>query len=132
MNNGPYLAHKTHKHISREWKNGRWRYEYPPEEYDPKLKKEKVAGKDAYVSEKNGFYYYDDYRTARRKNYEWDMDMAEAKMLKQFNEQKYNRSFKRHLDDTVSDIRKVSDQAVDAGKKKVAEILRSMADKLDD
>lgn len=85
MNNGPYLAHKTHKYISREWKNGRW-----------------------------------------------DMRMSEGNMQRQFNEQKYRRSFQRHLNDAVSDIRNVSEQSIDAGKKKVAEILRSMADKLDD
>ena len=110
------LMHRSHKYISRKWKNGRWVYKY---------KYNKIGNRGNYES-------------ARRQAYEYDLKKSNAKMQSQLKEQNYRNSVKRHVDNVGKDIttgvKKVSSlskKTIDKGRKRVAKFLRDMADDIE-
>ena len=148
------LMHRSHKYISRKWKNGRWVYKYKynkignntneksreiPKEYKPSLTKSTLYGKnDKGYTNSDGVFFRGNYESARRQAYEYDLKKSNAKMQSQLKEQNYRNSVKRHVDDVGKDITtgvekvsSLSKKTIDKGRKRVAKFLRDMADDIE-
>lgn len=143
-----YIEHRSHKYISREWRRGRWNYTYPnevkakavgrqvPDVYQPDMKPDTFGSRKGYTYK--GIFYDGNYNQARARAYERDLQEANAKAIAQLREQNYRRSVQKKIDDLMKSIReegrKVCDLSADwieKGSKKLVEILRDTADKLE-
>lgn len=114
----------------------------PPEGYNPaafgEWKPSTLGGKKGFVDE-NGIFYEGDSKTATKKKYNHDLLRKDREIRTQLAERRRKKSISYKVDQLVEDAKvskkrlgDVSKNMVNNGRNKVAELLRSAADKLED
>lgn len=113
--NSDYLEHRSHKYISRKWKNGKWRYTY----YNPKKKVEDVIGisakKEYQKLSKDNDYYADQYR----KTYKTNTESQNKTLLKKVDDSGWGsiKAYKTYSKSPVGKIDSVIDKSKETASK---------------
>lgn len=133
-----------HKYIRKykSKKSGKYVYVYDgksdddiPDAYKPDMKPSSMGSRKGYVY--NGIFYEGDYKTARKKAYEFDLKANQAKVEKALEDYRSNSTLRGKVGQAVEDIAnsiesipEATSEVVSKGRNFIANILESAADKI--